>query len=133
MPVVSGILSIITGGLSLLAGIAFALGMVFYLTPQYGFYPDEMQVPVILAWVIIFVPLLVLSVLAIIGGIFAIKRRLWGLALAGAICALLTMWAWPLGMASIILTALSKSEFDHYTPNVSSTLNPPPNYSSPLS
>ena len=33
-------------------------------------------------------PSLVLGIIAILGGIYALRRRIWGLALAGSICAL---------------------------------------------
>ncbi|MFC2018980.1 hypothetical protein ACFLU4_03380 [Chloroflexota bacterium] len=49
-----------------------------------------------------------LGVVAIIGGVYAIKRRLWGFALAGAICSLVAFF---LGIPAIILIALSKAEF----------------------
>ena len=51
----------------------------------------------------------VLGVIALIGGIFALRRRIWGLALTGGICAIIT--AAPLGILSIIFVSLGKQEF----------------------
>lgn len=51
----------------------------------------------------------VLGAIALIGGIFALRRRVWGLALAGGICAIVT--AAPLGILSIIFVSLGKREF----------------------
>jgi hypothetical protein len=54
--------------------------------------------------------ILIVAVFAIVGGIYALKRRFWGLALAGSICAL-----FPLvipGILAIIFVSQSKSEFE---------------------
>ncbi|MCX6004454.1 MAG: hypothetical protein NT082_02100 [Chloroflexi bacterium] len=53
--------------------------------------------------------LAVVAILAGIGGIFAIKRKVWGLALAGAIATFICCFLF--GIISIILTAISKDEF----------------------
>ncbi len=50
-----------------------------------------------------------LGAVAIVGGIFALKRKLWGLALAGAICA--TPGSGTLGVLSIIFVSLGRREF----------------------
>jgi hypothetical protein len=61
---------------------------------------------------------IVLGLIAISGGIFAIKRKVWVLALAGAICAIVPphpwgylIWTPVLGIMAVVLVALSKSEF----------------------
>ena len=56
--------------------------------------------------------LLVLGIVAIIGGIFSIRRNVWGLALAGAICVLFPPHVAVMGILAIIFVALSKGEFD---------------------
>ena len=48
---------------------------------------------------------------AVIVGTFALRRRTWGLALAGAICALFPPHVALLGILAIIFVALSKDEF----------------------
>jgi len=53
--------------------------------------------------------LAVLGILAIIGGVSAIRRKSFGVSLAGAICALPTV---ILGVLAIIFVALGKTEFD---------------------
>jgi len=50
-----------------------------------------------------------LGIVAIIGGIFALRRRIWGLALAGAILACFCFL--PLGILGIIFVAMGKKEF----------------------
>ena len=52
---------------------------------------------------------LILGIVAIIGGVYALKRRKWGLALAGSICSLFCVWF--LGIPAIIFVAIGKSEF----------------------
>ena len=50
----------------------------------------------------------VLGILAVVGGISAIRRKRFGLSLAGAICAL-PSWIW--GILAVIFVALGKREF----------------------
>ena len=59
-----------------------------------------------------------IGVLAILGGISALRRRVWGLALAGAICAVFPphfygslIWTPGLGLLAVALVVLSKKEF----------------------
>lgn len=61
----------------------------------------------------IFIPataLIILGVVSILGGIFSIKRSVWGLALAGSISTFLSLIF--LGIPAITLIALSKREFE---------------------
>ncbi len=54
-------------------------------------------------------PLIVLGIISIIGGIFAIQRRVWWLALVGAILAV--PGTFILGVLAIIFVAMGKKEF----------------------
>ncbi len=119
MPLVAGILSIVAGGLSLIGGIiAILAASVFMVAPYSGLGQEAIGIVFFLA---VLIPFLIICAVAIIGGIYAIKRRNWGLALAGAICSILTSWAWMLGVAAVVLVALSKKEF-----NGNSSILPPP-------
>ncbi len=51
-----------------------------------------------------------LGILAIVGGVYALKRKIWGLALAGSIAAI--FGSFPLGIAGLVLTVLSRNEFE---------------------
>ena len=53
---------------------------------------------------------LILALLVMISGIYVLERRYWGLSLAGSIVAALT--GGMLGIASLVLIALSRDEFD---------------------
>jgi len=52
----------------------------------------------------------VFGIVAIIGGYFALQKRNWAMTLIGAIIALLATWG--LGVLAIIITAVSKGEFE---------------------
>ena len=58
------------------------------------------------------------GILAIVGGVFALKRRRWRLALAGSICAIFSvvflpiLLNVPLAIAAIVLIVLGRGEFE---------------------
>jgi len=54
---------------------------------------------------------LILGAIAIVGGIFALQRKHWGLSLAGAICATLVPMSFVLGILAIVFIAISHDEF----------------------
>jgi hypothetical protein len=104
-PVAAGILNIIAGagcvvgalGWGVAGGICGALGGFPFFIP--GFLFGLLAIPAIL-----------LGILSIIGGVYALQRRRWGCALAGSIGAILSSHI--LGLISIILIALSRNEFE---------------------
>jgi hypothetical protein len=113
-----GILSIVAGIFQINNGVVL---MVFFLTHDImplweifrflpGFWVEWADIhygPPI--WQMIMgVFFLVLGILAVIGGISAIKRKRFGLSLAGAISALPLG---PLGILAVIFVALGKREF----------------------
>jgi len=49
-------------------------------------------------------------VLAIVGGVYAFKRRMWGLALTGSICVLITGNV-VFGIPAVLLVSLGKDDF----------------------
>jgi hypothetical protein len=53
--------------------------------------------------------IIALGVIALIAGIFTLRRKSWGFALAGAIFALFPIV--PLGILAIIFVAIGKNEF----------------------
>ena len=53
--------------------------------------------------------MIAIGVIALIGGIFTLRRKYWGFALAGAILALFPII--PLGVLAIIFVSLGKKEF----------------------
>jgi hypothetical protein len=106
MPTVAGILTLISGGLRLLGiPVLILIGFFIEASPRADI---RFQHP----WIIISIAAILLvigGVLAVIGGIYTLRRKYWGWALTGAIFAFLPFNL--LGLASIILVALSKREF----------------------
>lgn len=98
-PTTGGILAIIAGALQVIFGIVFAAaGGIAGAIVGMGWFGA------------IGAPLIILGIVAIIGGIYATRRRIWGLALAGSICALIGPW-FVLGILAIIFIAMGKNEF----------------------
>jgi hypothetical protein len=95
----AGILTIIGGVIGIAAGAIIAtVGTAFLL----GIPGLEMMAG-------IGGGMIAIGVIALIGGIFALRRKAWGFALAGAILALFPII--PLGVLAIIFVSLAKKEF----------------------
>ena len=111
MPTTTGILSIISGVLGLLYGLVLIL-LFSMLAPMMGLYgASAAEARVVMTVMQAFgIPLVILGIVAIVGGVYAIRRRIWGLALAGAICAIFSVFG-ILGILSVIFVSLSKKEF----------------------
>ena len=105
MPLTAGVLDITAGAFAVIFGIVVAtLGILG------GGFVAVIGLPAI-GWIgagFAAIPLFV-GIMAIIGGVYALKRRIWGLALAGTICSLLCVWF--LGIPAIIFVILGKGEF----------------------
>lgn len=98
-PTTAGILSIIGGIIAIAFGAIFAtIGTAFL----YGIPGLEIMGG-------IGGGIIALGVIALIGGIMALKRKAWGFALTGAIFACFPVI--PLGILAIIFVAMGKSEF----------------------
>jgi hypothetical protein len=111
-----GILSIIVGVLEVLGGVMMivftelmeTIGAFWSSTVPY--FGGEFDMGVTAAVVIIIGAVLIgLGILAIAGGISAIRRKSLGLSLAGAICALLPLNV--LGLLAVIFVSLGRTEF----------------------
>lgn len=113
MPKVAGILDIVAGACGIFFMLIWALWFAAFSflsrsnTAEFHGFP-------MLFITIIFIPMaifmLAAGILAIVGGTYALKRKMWKLALAGSIAAF--FGSSPLGVAAIIFTALSRSEFE---------------------
>lgn len=98
-PTAAGILCIVAGAAATISGL--------WLTVLGG----VIGVPFGVGWMGAFaVPWIVFGVIAIVGGVYSLKRRAWGLALAGSICALSGYFI--LGLLAIIFVAMGKNEFE---------------------
>lgn len=102
-PTTAAILSIIAGALQVIGGIV--VGVIG------GTIAGLAEIPMVTTiFAAIAIPLIIIGIVAIVGGIYALRRRIWGLALAGAICALIGPWF--LGIPAIIFVILGKNEFE---------------------
>jgi hypothetical protein len=120
---VGGVLSIVSGGI----GVMGALSMLFVvLVLQYTsgdyiyysngyYYPDDFWAFITIFYVVIGVIGLLLSALGIIGGIYALRRKRWGLALAGAIASCFTFF--PCGVPAVVFVSMAKPEFSANHPS----------------
>ena len=108
-PTAAGILTIITGFLGLLIAVAVAVGLGIAGTLA-GLIPGF---PGASFLALVAIPGIILSIIAIVGGIYALRRSLWGLALAGAICAFFALpgLGWILAILAVIFVSLGKREF----------------------
>lgn len=119
---VGGILSIIAGVL----GVIWLLGMAFlalaiqvappesfynYNTPYYYSTPSSEEMKTFLSGLFLVMGLVpgALGALSILGGVFALGRKHWGWALAGAIGGIFLFF--PLGVPATIFVSMGKREF----------------------
>jgi hypothetical protein len=114
-PTTAGILNIISGALGILGSFVYLLIFGFWGGMMGGGYYDGMgynMMPGFLPgmFMAMGVPTFLIAVLALVGGIFGVRRRYWGWALAGSIGAIIVFL--PLGIASTVLTAQSRGEFE---------------------
>ncbi|TSA54754.1 MAG: hypothetical protein D4R38_01805 [Dehalococcoidia bacterium] len=113
-PIMAGILDIVAGAIGMVGGIYFVvltsvfrtLHEVMRLDPAVIQQTEQIisklfAVPFVLVFI---------GIVSIIGGVYALQRRIWGLALAGAICSCIVFPFF--GLPSIIITALAQEEFN---------------------
>lgn len=101
-PRAAGILCTISGIIGLIVGIGFILLVLILM----GYPP---QAPSIDLDLLPLVGYFIAIIIAIVGGQYALKRRSWGWALAGAICALVPVVI-P-GILAIIFVVKGRREF----------------------
>lgn len=113
MATTAGILDIVAGSLriivTLLVALFFAALAIFSRGDMTCFqrFPIAITASVVITLAIFS---LIISILSIVGGIYTLQRKQWGMALAGSIAAFFC--SFPLGIAAIILIVLSKNEFE---------------------
>jgi hypothetical protein len=119
-----GILSIVAGIFQINNGVVlmahfFTIGMRPYwaiipFLPGLWFDYRRIPIPLMVGWrpsILVFIiglTIFVLGILSVIGGILAVRRKKFGLSLAGAICAIPSGL---LGILAIIFVSLRKREF----------------------
>jgi hypothetical protein len=111
MPVIAGILSILAGAANILVAFLLFIGMLV-VQGVVGFGAVPFWIPFHFPAVIFLLscPFMIAGIAAVIGGVFAVQRRKWGLALVGSIAALVPCGI--LGLVSVILLGTSRYEFE---------------------
>jgi hypothetical protein len=120
---VAGILSIVSGGIGILWGLFWTAFSIFFSVVSTGLFsmpgitpPPPEVFPFFqffsLIWtlyIVMGVITVLLGIVGIIGGVFALKKRHWGWALAGAIASVIAFF--PCGIAAVIMISLAQPEF----------------------
>lgn len=106
MPTVAGILGIVAGAFGLLRS------SFLFMLPYMMFYPAIVGVHKVTPALIMAVASggILAAILAIVGGAYTLRRKIWGLGLAGSIAAVFC--SVPLGIAAIVFVSLSQNEFE---------------------
>ncbi|MCX5997067.1 MAG: hypothetical protein NTV42_05515 [Chloroflexi bacterium] len=112
-PIMAGILDIVSGAIGMVGGIYFViLSAVFQTIHEVmGLDPVIIQQTEQIISRLFAVPfvLVFIGIISIIGGVYALQRRIWTFALAGAISSCIVFPVF--GIPSIIITALAQKEF----------------------
>jgi hypothetical protein len=98
----AGILDLVAGVPALIIGILIAAGLGVF-----GGFSGVAGLGILTE--AISVPLIIFAIAAIVGGVFALRKRVWGLALAGSIFALFCVWF--LGIPAIVFTVIGRRHF----------------------
>jgi len=130
---VGGVLSIVGGAFGILEAL-WVLFIIFFfqyminITDPNAFgNPAEGQMFFNFFWLIyggMALFFAILGILGIIGGVYALKRKAWGLTLTGAIAA--TMTFFPCGIVAVIFTTMRRQEFNAPVAPLPATVPPPP-------
>jgi hypothetical protein len=108
MRVAGGILNIICGAINIILGIVLIIAAIDRSLIDLSFMEQDLGISIMMIIIVLF--MIIAGTIAIIGGINALHRKNWGVALAGAILSCLS-YSSLLGVPSIILIALSRKEF----------------------
>jgi hypothetical protein len=120
----AGILAIVSGVIGILIGLSVAgMGLFFFfIFNMTGDVSEGPPPPDFFPWIFVGIYgvmgflVALMGVLAIIGGAYSIKKKYWGLALAGAIAGSAVFFY--TGIASVVMVSLAKSEFETLKPAI---------------
>jgi hypothetical protein len=113
-PIMAGILDIVGGAIGMVGGLYLvAMASLFRVLHEFVRLDpsiiDKIEQTISSIFAVPFV-VVIIGIIAIIGGVYALQRRIWPLALAGSICSCIVFPFF--GLPSIIITALARDEFN---------------------
>ena len=111
LPTIAGVINIVIGSLNLLGIIGVGIAIIV-ISSAAGV--DVIVIPIL--WSVL-VALLILGLPSLIGGIYALQRKNWAIALIGSIASFL-IWN-IIGLIPLILIIISRDEFGN---SISETL-----------
>lgn len=98
-------------GVMLLIAFVVSLGYAVYFSFMFlfmmGGVSSPMTFPLAFIWVVCPMVFLISPIFALIGGIYALQRRKWSIALVGAILSIYTLF----GIIALIFLILGREEF----------------------
>ncbi len=116
MPTTAGILNIICGAWDILTGIfaiVFGAASGWLMSFLQTMISSDISAAVLTMLSAILyaagVIYLIFGIFVVIGGIYTLRRQIWGMALASSIISILIIW--PFGIASTVFVSLSHGEF----------------------
>ena len=112
-PVMAGILDIVGGAIGMVGGLYLVVLTNMFQLIRTALMLDPTMVDSIEDAIsnLVAVPFVVvfIGIVSVIGGVYALQRRIWSLALAGAIASCIVFPFF--GIPSIIITAFARDEF----------------------
>ena len=108
-PVTGGILSIICGAAKIILGIVFLIVAIDREVLDMANFEYDPMLPIVIIIYVVFMA--AAGIAAIIGGTYALRRKVWAMALAGAILSSIS-YTGLLGIPALVFIALSRKEFN---------------------
>jgi hypothetical protein len=105
-----GVLSIVAGVFEMTFGAVVTALTMSGVIPCV-FHRGRFEIHITPSFTYLGVPLLVLGIIAIVGGVSTLRRKSFALSLAGAICALQSYILGILAILAVIFVAMGKREF----------------------
>ena len=113
-PLVAGILQLISG----IAGLIVVFGLVIAIIVTGNFAISGLEdVPIFTPALLtgITIPLAIVSILSLVGGIYTVQRKKWILAIIGSVASIFSsiplLGGLPVGITATVLVILPKQEF----------------------
>jgi len=112
MPTAGGVLNITSGGIRLLNSLVVCAVIIVYRI-DFSFFDFKGEFGLLVAILTIYLAsgavTFILGIISIVGGVYSLKRKRWGWALAGSICSTLPFTI--TGVPALVFVIMGKKEF----------------------